>query len=525
MLPVTTTTEPQPPLAKRRKTIIQETDEAEPIREKREDHRNVKGASPESTTDSVSDLPTACRELPLGRAQQPPTAEVMIDVEDSFVRAVKPRKRARPKATTQDIEGVAEAHVVSPLVKGKSSRRAAVDAESKNTEGFAVEAAPVDTLKRDVAPVKPARGRRKTQEDAIAVIEAAAIHEAESLLATQQSPRKSKSRSKPDRKKGAKPPAIIDDVKILEVKPIHAESTDPHASRTNTEAKAKPIRSGCRTKKAIGGPQTVEPIDDVRRPLADADANITLRSLSPEKHESTKEQSPAKATITRSRKRTETGSRPVRREAIQNKRRKLKVQPDDVLPAAGQEMQQVVQEEYVQTVATVQLVVHQHALPTPPRSSGVADQHPTADTVTSPIFTGASPREEKNASDQEDGSGLSRAAVKRKATPNASGNEPTRKVAGRKRLHAETELAATIDNEEDIDWLFAPVEPKRPVPVTAKVMAKGKMARSKRLTDIDLDDLLLNVAAFDEIQQSVGTGRVEKPVSKQAAVKPKARRR
>lgn len=92
--------------------------------------------------------------------------------------------------------------------------------------------------------------------------------------------------------------------------------------------------------------------------------------------------------------------------------------------------------------------------------------------------------------------------------------------------HAEDVADSTAANvEEDVDWLFAPTESRR-VPASAQLLKASSKPPQKRksfakLVDVDLDDLVTNIATFAQVRKPDAAKAVQadSAVSEQSGVK------
>lgn len=483
------------------------------------------------------------------------------DGEDSFVSELKSKRRAK-KEEAQPLEQVISETIFAvepPVAKSRPRRRAAVTAEAKVIDGFVEENAPVDKKRRDVETAKKlTRARKATVEDTVTAralglqpekpidgvlarrmktkerakkrsIDKAApavegemddrkahpVREQQRL--EQVIPSESEHASEPaeplrERRK-ANTAAPESQLHTSEVAPADLLPLEPTRSQMDAtyepvakpagRAKAKVTKAKTHRSTATAMPplSTVSSPEKLREPLKETQTNLTMRSVSPEK--------PMKK---------ETATRP--------KRPRARVGQDGnegVIQPTGEKRTQrrkLLIERDIPIASDAQPVVEAQAV----AGDSVADEGAAV-----PKILSTASGDHADLVDVQKTLPAITTEPKTTDTKKTQGQTKRNVDRDKKAKPVEHEANVVLDNktqhrgEDDIDWLFAPLERAQPSKRPAKAQKPSK--RRSKLPDMDLDDLLSDIASFAQ-QSKVDTRPVAGRVTEvMAGGKRKAGRR
>ena len=483
-----------------------------------------------------------------------------VTADDSFLAGLKTKKARTAKTKTKKTPTVAHEAPVEVVnarsaASGRTRRLAAATAASRVAEGFEEEAAPIDKKRRDAAPIQKTFRSRKNQ-----------VFQAEEVCVLEDSIKGVSSATDPKRplpKKqtaGRKRKAAVLDVvdekdELAASVAVRGQSNTIRDQNDKTEqALAPKPASKSRNKRGVrverkhkqsGKESTVQtrssednsshsihqpPIEDIgpppsprnkrmprkRQPLAEPNMNITIRSSSPEKMPQDHPKLPVKPPPKSS---TPSQGLPHHQKVTKpaNKRRKLNVQRD-----AGEDATRS-PAAILQPEPNSQKGLRIHDTKGSKQSlmdnvSGSAN----ASRSNRSAKTAAQPQTNFNKSEKVEHSGAKRGVSKQSSTTLAQEDGPgpgrfsTNELRGnsagtmkprnvRNSTKGEENAAASRPDgaeDEDVDWLFAP-QPQARVPKASTAKSKGTAASRKfKMPEMDLDDLLSNIAAFAQAKST-----------------------
>ncbi|KAK5123380.1 hypothetical protein LTR85_002812 [Meristemomyces frigidus] len=522
------------PPTKRRKTIVLEHPLGTETATGQEQHQD---GSRKEQNKKTKGRPR--RKLPIDVDDAPQVIQRDVG-EDSFMATAR-TKRGRTKAKQSGpiaVEEPAKAEVVTVPVKGRPGRRAAVKPVAKVTDALLEEATPIDEKCEQepitAAAMKPKRARKKqviAEEDAAA----AEVH-----IDPEEAPLfEPEIAAKPVRgKRGKKaavgqPRASRRDVATTEAPDVccDVEAAEPPEVALDLAEPTEPTRDA--TVMVFSTPVATKKRQRAtsahRQPLLEADVNILRPSVSPEKLEKITEK--PKRAVGRTKRKPDAKPATCAKSA---KRRKLHVERDEGVEVDDHDV-----------------VNHDEDMPGSPspqpetkgareskrrrkndqvgekddrssdmvresKASDVRAHHspsPTPDeTEKCPTDAEASPTEAPTAAVEPQQIPAKRPLLRRDPeTGHPARRETVRTVKhktspGLKRqlfsrpaqVPKPTEQSAATPQdatEQDIDWLlFAPIEFKRAPSHSCRMAAKRKSF--SKLADVDLDDLVTNIASF-----------------------------
>lgn len=266
------------------------------------------------------------------------------------------------------------------------------------------------------------------------------------------------------------------------------EDTNKAATKSYRGATSKTARS---TRK-----RSDQPKDTSRPPLCETDVNVTTSTTSPEKPSQNDQARRSRAKPPGSKVqdapgRAEPTSKP-------STRRKLPIKRDET-----RELDPVAD---VQTNPN-KLGTSDHTAQRPP-STAVADENSTK------------PNSNANAIPQPHKPTFSTMKItKPSRNPRQKDAIPTKPSLYHPNLeHKTADIETSTNVDEDIDWLFAPSKQTQRVPVA--VSTKAHRGGRKKMAEVDLDDLLTDIASMTR----VGPSRRTEPADKEVATRPTQRR-
>ena len=527
------------------------------------------------------------RRLPVDDFEEKPRVNAPA-ADDSFLAVVETKtaitatskaKKTLAAASEPPIEVVK----VQSAPRGRPKRVAATIAASKVTEGLEEEAARIDRKRREAEPIrKTTKSRRKVLEmDGGRVLENSVEDDGVATEPRRPPPKKQNDgvaiyakRSLPKKqaagRKRKAAPLDVDEKDELAVSVAQRGKGDIASDRIDTPEQSLSSKSAPKSKttkgsriernpKQNGKHSTVQtqlsmddsllldqqPLEEYdipltapqrtkipskRRPLAEADMNIIIRSSSPEKVPQEGPKLPIKPAPKSSRP-CEGLTSPEKITRPTNKRQKLDVQRD-----AGEDRNQspvtILQpDSQADPVVPDAKDLKQSLLDRAPRSvnvAGSANQSRSAATV-------AKRGSKLNKPENVEQIGAKKGTSKQSSTAQTQDDQADR--ASRSQLrgndveiislpNAKTSTSARVDHynkpsegteeapasrpgdaeDEDVDWLVAP-QPHATTALKSSAKSKRVNASSRwKMPEIDLDDLLSNIATFAHAKTASGPG-------------------
>lgn len=425
--------------------------------------------------------------------------------DDSFIKMAKTQSRkGRVKAAMVVEASMADTKSAVVGVRGRPRRQAAASAANKVTEGFSEEAVAVDKKRRQVeasVAVQDTEKRGRVESDpSEADIAAANRHpsitqrdQSEGPVAKQMS----------DEEAYKSQTATLPKRKTTKTSRPQQKKRQEAKAKPQTKESAVPQEGFC---SEVQGKSATGPRDSAvapaRPPLIETSCNVPRTTVSPEKPKATK-----RVPISRTRKtvKLEVSTRDLHEIAEKgspesNKRRKVHNEPEqhfnpqdnvvhgpsDIPMPSDRQDPSSAGAAILQTIRSA--VNHDSSVPS-------RDPGGTSDCMKNKDST-ANPSAKTIKADARDAVAIAarpRNASKPKSRRKAN-LAPATRTSGR---HDQYITGVFQTNEDDVDWLFAPEEKLRaPVSHVNTQRARKMFHTAPKSRDIDLDDLISNIAAF-----------------------------
>lgn len=444
-------------------------------------------------------------EVPKAKRGRVKKAKPVESAEQEPMCESPPRKKAAKPKHTQ----VAENTEAIPVeTSSRPRRRAAVSASAKVTEGFAEEEAPIDKKRRD-PELEPKKGRgRKPGKNAVA-----SDHNEDRGQDNELRPNTLQSSDPqiqplpPKRKRQAAPPDDEEEIRV-DI-PIKKRKRAHPPAGTSVNEERRPATK----------------IEMERKPLREANPNANIRSVSPEKHEKmlseenilprksaqascwSDESTVAREPSRKSRKGAQSEGRsdggpkqvsksrrsPVRADAA-SKRDQGRTSTDARNPVLKETMKQTPQNE----------------------SQAAGCSNTTTKERNNDGFASAQDRESRtDDGSEEKAESVKRGSSKREKSGPREGDLSKKNARDLKKTsvakaHTEDDRE---EEEADLDWLLQESANSRKQPRSIRPAASSRPSKprkqqtTRQTDDMDLDDLLQNIANFVPPSLRVGGGR------------------
>lgn len=421
---------------------------------------------------------------------------------ESFASTIK--KRGRPKKTPVHIE-VEEVPVPTAVPERRPRRNAAASALAKVTEGFAEEAQPIDKKRRDPEPEKPARkGRKKaacvvtTEPESIDSIakgepkEELPIGSSEERKPARPAKRKPKSKTAESPKKRvplgethANIPSRSPEKRAKAVNIDGDSSRSPRSQGMRTEPKVKATNDGIKQlrleNEASNDSEKAMALAVTSKHSTDEKQTQLEPSASPPKQ--FKERDSNRKGPSTAKPRAKATGKPTVQKAGRNEEDKTSQDcgivavecEESCLPPSS------VKQSKVSPPTPLEKATIQQEL-----KLRVSDRRPKDGQVDAPC------------SQPQDPSGGTARAKKHPIPPKQKAPQKSKRAdaAQSKDRVKPPELDKNSKEDEDVDWLFETNEKRKVPPRQSKRKAPAKVARRAQSPEVDLDEMLSNIASW-----------------------------
>lgn len=414
-----------------------------------------------------------------------------------------PRKKATKPKHSQVVDHV---EALPAETSSRPRRRAAVSASVKVTEGFAEEEAPIDKKRRDPAlEPKKSRGRKPAKSAVAPDHHEDRGQENELRPKVLQSSDPPSQPLSPKRKRQAAPPEDEDEIRV-DIPMMKRKQANPLVGNSVNEERCPKTKTRAE-----------------RKPLRETNSNANIRSVSPEKHEKmlseenisprksaqatclSDESTVAKEPSRKSRKGTQSEKRIDRGPKQASKSKRSQVRAD----AASK------RDQYKPSTDVRNAFLEETTKQTSQKKTQAAGCPKT--TTKGRNNDGFAPAQDRKplAGDgyKEEAASVRRGLSKQEERGPLEGGMSKTNAQDLKKTSvakAHTKDGGEEEEEADLDWLLQEPANSRKQPRSTRSAASSrprKRQTAKQTDDMDLDDLLQNIANFVPPSLRVGGGR------------------